>query len=274
MNTQEYISSGVLEAYILGTASHEEAGILECVMSHNAEVRAAFEETQKILEDLATAQAVKPADDLRDKIWLKISEKKLDITPVSNQDEEIRKIPLPAEISISNSESGKSLWSKISVAASILLLLSLGANLFWISKSSDKDVQIAELTNQRTDTENKIKNINEKLSLISNPDLQKIVLAGVATHPDSKAVVFWDKSSSKVYLNVQNLPEAPSGKQYQLWAIADGKPVNAGMYSKDKDTKIALAEIPSAQAFAITLENEGGSEVPTMENMYVMGATL
>ena len=110
MNTQEYISSGVLEAYILGTASHEEAGILECVMSHNAEVRAAFEETQKILEDLATAQAVKPADDLRDKIWLKISENKLDITPVSNQDEEIRKIPLPAEISISNSESGKSLF--------------------------------------------------------------------------------------------------------------------------------------------------------------------
>ncbi len=59
--------------------------------------------------------------------------------------------------------------------------------------------------------------------------------------------------------------------QYQLWAIADGKPVNAGMYTEEKDSKIALANIPKAQAFAITLEKKGGSPVPTMENMYVMG---
>ncbi len=59
--------------------------------------------------------------------------------------------------------------------------------------------------------------------------------------------------------------------QYQLWAIEDGKPVSAGMYSEDKDSQVALASIPKAQAFAITLEKEGGSPVPTMENMFVMG---
>jgi hypothetical protein len=31
--------------------------------------------------------------------------------------------------------------------------------------------------------------------------------------------------------------------QYQLWAIADGKPVDAGMYTEEKDSKIALANI-------------------------------
>jgi hypothetical protein len=31
--------------------------------------------------------------------------------------------------------------------------------------------------------------------------------------------------------------------QYQLWAIADGKPVSAGMYTEDKDSRIALANI-------------------------------
>jgi anti-sigma-K factor RskA len=43
------------------------------------------------------------------------------------------------------------------------------------------------------------------------------------------------------------------------------------MYSEEKDSKTALANIPNAQAFAITLEKQGGSAVPTMENMYVMG---
>jgi anti-sigma-K factor RskA len=37
-----------------------------------------------------------------------------------------------------------------------------------------------------------------------------------------------------------------------------------------KDSKVALQHT-NAQAFAITLENKGGSPVPTMENMYVMG---
>ncbi len=59
--------------------------------------------------------------------------------------------------------------------------------------------------------------------------------------------------------------------QYQLWAIEDGQPVSAGMYTEDKDSRIALANIPKAQAFAITLEKEGGSKAPTMENMFVMG---
>lgn len=274
MNTQEYISSGILEAYILGTASQDEAGILECVMSHNAEVRAAFEETQKILEDLATAQAVKPAPELKDKIWLKISQSQQKTVGLADDDQKTNTVPLPAEVHIDSAGTSKSLWSKLSVAASVLLVISLGANLFWMSKSSDKESQIIAMRKQQIDTEKKIKSINDKLNLISNPDLQKIVLAGVKSHPDSKAVVFWDKTNTKVYLNVQNLPEAPSGKQYQLWAIADGKPVSAGMYTKDKDMKMALAEIPNAQAFAITLEQEGGSIAPTMENMYVMGAVL
>lgn len=45
------------------------------------------------------------------------------------------------------------------------------------------------------------------------------------------------------------------------------------MYTEEKDSKVALSKIPKAQAFAITLEKENGSEVPTMENMYVMGGT-
>ncbi len=113
--------------------------------------------------------------------------------------------------------------------------------------------------------------MNRKMEMFSNPDMQMVMLKGVEKHADSKAMVFWDKKTKEVYLNAENLPKAPEGMQYQLWAIEDGKPVNAGMYTEEKDTKIALANIPKAQAFAITLEKQGGSAVPTMENMYVMG---
>ena len=60
-------------------------------------------------------------------------------------------------------------------------------------------------------------------------------------------------------------------KQYQLWEIVNGKTVDAGML--DNCTGLCkLKNIPSAQAFAITLENKGGSPTPTMSALYVMGA--
>lgn len=274
MNTQEYISSGIIEAYLLGTATQDEAGILECVMSHNAEVRAAFEEAQVALENLASVQAVAPEPELKNKIWTKISESNKQNFDISQEIIQSERIENEPEHVIEVDEPQRSTWNTWAIAASILLLLSIGGNIFYFSHSKQKENQIVALNAQQEDTEKKIRTINEKLSLVANPDLQKIVLAGVGAHPDSKAVVFWNKTNNKVYLSVQNLPEAPSGMQYQLWAIAEGKPVNAGMYSKDKDMKMSLAEIPEAQAFAITLEKEGGSPVPTMENMYVMGTVL
>ena len=44
------------------------------------------------------------------------------------------------------------------------------------------------------------------------------------------ATVYWDTKSKDVYLIVNNLPEPPSDRQYQLWAIVDGQPVDAGVF--------------------------------------------
>lgn len=272
MNTQEYISSGILEAYILGTASKEEAGILECVMSHNAEVRAAYEEAQKILEDFTTAQSVEVPTYLKDKIWDTINSNSIKTAEVDDSDA-TKNMPLSGDIQIEKVPP-KKVWNHLSVAASILLILSIAGNVFWLSEKSKAEDQLSSLRKEKTSTDEKLRIINEKLALTANPDIQKIVMSGTEAHPDAKAIVFWDKIHHKVYLNAQNLPQAPAGKQYQLWAIADGKPVSAGLYTKEKDTNTSLASISSAQAFAITLENEGGSAVPTMENMYVLGNVL
>ena len=69
-----------------------------------------------------------------------------------------------------------------------------------------------------------------------------------------------------------NLPLAPSDKQYQLWAIVDGKPVDAGIIGDCNGGLCKLKNIPKASAFAITLEKKGGSPTPTLTAMFVMGA--
>jgi anti-sigma-K factor RskA len=272
LDSKEYISSGILESYILGLASPEEAGILECVMKNNAEVKAAFEEAQKTFEMLATAQAVTPPNDLKAKIWDKIQlEQKVveekPVVSINNVEPNVEIQQSIPEIRIEKNSN----WKNYAVAASVLFLVSVGGNLYWMNSQKDVESEIAILKSEKQSHNLALQNLEQKLQVTSNPNMLKIVLAGVEKHPKSNAVVYWDKTSKDVYLTSNSLPKAPEGMQYQLWAISDGKPVSAGMYSDEKDAKIALANIPNAQAFAITLEKEGGSAVPTMENMYVMG---
>lgn len=266
MNTKEYISSGIIESYILGHASPEEAGILECVIKNNAEVKAAFEEAQKTLENLATAQAVTPPSDLKSKIWNKIQNEQVleEEKKVPSESPAITPLEVMATKRINN-------WKTLGIAASVLFLASIAGNLFWISKQSEVQKEIAKVKTEKQSQDLAMQKLNQKMAMFSNPDMQMVMLKGVEKHQDAQAMVFWDKKTKEVYLNGESLPKAPTGMQYQLWAIEDGKPVSAGMYSEDKDSKIALASISKAQAFAITLEKEGGSPVPTMENMFVMG---
>ncbi|WP_294210973.1 anti-sigma factor [uncultured Chryseobacterium sp.] len=272
MNTKEYISSGIIESYILGLASPEEAGILECVMKNNAEVKAAFEEAQKVLEDLATAQAVAPPADLKSKIWNKIQEEQTTELPKPAVANEVQPKPHIKPVhDVRTSPERKNGWKTYAVAATALFLVSTAANLFWMSERSESKKQIAQLEAQQKNNALALQNMQQKWTMISSPEMKMVMLKGVEKHTDSKAMVFWDTKTKEVYLSAETLPKAPEGMQYQLWAIEGGKPVSAGMYSEDKDAKIALSTIPQAQAFAITLEKKGGSEVPTMENMYVMG---
>ena len=87
----------------------------------------------------------------------------------------------------------------------------------------------------------------------------------------SLATVYWDTRSKDVYLMVNNLPQPETGKQYQLWAIVDNKPVDAGMLDMAKGhIMVKMKNIPRAQLFAITLEQAGGSPTPKGP-MYVLG---
>ncbi len=63
--------------------------------------------------------------------------------------------------------------------------------------------------------------------------------------------------------------------QYQLWAIQGGKPVDMGVLpngiANTPEMQKVTMVITNSEAFAISLEKEGGSPTPTMENIYVMG---
>lgn len=226
------------------------------------------------LEQYAQLHAVTPPAGLKDKVLMGIRQEKA-AGPSS-----AATLPPPAEGPILQRPA---MWKRWAVAASVLLLLSLGLNIFYGTRMAQQQADNTAIKTQQEELKTANAVIQEQLALaerniqlLSDPDLKAITMAGVNHHDGLKAVLYWNKADGNTYLGKTDLPQLPVGKIYQLWAIVDGKPVDLGLYEPAKaiaPQKMKAVIKGQVQAFAITLEKAGGSPAPTMDQMYVMGAS-
>jgi anti-sigma-K factor RskA len=98
-------------------------------------------------------------------------------------------------------------------------------------------------------------------------------MKGLEIAPNALGIVHWNQDQKLAYIEVKYLPPPPAGKQYQLWAIVKGKPTDMGVLTLEPGENIlkTVPFIANAQAFAVTLEDIGGSPVPTLDQMYLLG---
>ena len=105
------------------------------------------------------------------------------------------------------------------------------------------------------------------------PDVNTAVLASKGRPPTAR--VFWNPSRHRVVMAVFDLPPAPAGRIYQLWAIQTGKaPVSLGIFNTAPDGRLttSLDVPPALVAFdvtAVTEEPAGGSPQPTQQPFLV-----
>ena len=275
MNIQEYISSGIIETYVLGMASPEEAEEFERMCGAHAEVRNARDLFEQQLEQNAIAVGVQPPRKLKSLILseVEIDAQKHGPKKTIIEPERVEKIPV---IRIT-----PAFWRYVAAASIVLLVGSTILNFYFFNqyrKANDLYSQLLSshnlLTNEYKATQARADNYLAALNMANDTNMAVVKMPGVKDHPGNLATVYWDKRSKDVYLMVNNLPQPPAGKQYQLWAIVNGVPVDAGMVNWETgNMKAPIKNIPAAQAFAITLEKEGGSATPDLQAMYVLGNT-
>jgi hypothetical protein len=266
MNIGEYISSGILESYVLGNATPEEILEVEKYAHIYPEIKSELESIEKALNKYASDHSVEPPYYLKDKIFAKISnEPKISS---SNTQPIIRNINEGV-----HSSSRFSFWA---IAATLLFLVSTCFAVYFGTTSSQMNSSLEAMTKTNTTLSDSIKSITSTLSQMQNDmailkdPMYKIVnLKGLKVAPDSKAMVCWCPTDKTVYVEIEKLPAPPQGMQYQLWAIVDGKPVSEGMLSMTNGLH-RMENVDNVQAFAVTLEKAGGSPSPKGD-MYVMG---
>lgn len=259
MNVQEYIASGVVESYVLGLATEEEQLAFEQACARYPEVRAARETFELALEKQMMASALKPPPEWKQNIVQEAMEPKK---------EEARVVPMR--------ERKSNPWKFAAAAAALLLVGSLIWNLSLINKNKRIATELASVNNSMDSSRQQLADMQKAMDLVEGMQHVKMAnMKGMDPAPEANATVYWDSLSKDVYLLIHNLPLPASDKQYQLWALLDGKPIDLGVIPNDvfverKRLLLTMKNTIGAQAFAITLEKMGGNPTPEGQ-MYTLG---
>lgn len=278
MDIKIYIESGIIESYVLGLAEPEEILEIERLKEEYPEVQQGIDDFSIAIEEQAFRNAVTPPQAIKEQLLALLQFGQGSIsghdTPLVvaynsslNHDNPV--------VSIATSTTN---WKFLAAASIILFIVSAIANLLLYNRYTSTKSEYAALINERNTLQannqvfqTRLKDYQSASEMMADPTIAMVQLKDPSHKNDNMTTVFWDSKSKDVYLLTNKLPAPNKNQQYQLWALVDGKPVDAGMLDPQCTSLCKMKNIPKAQAFAITLEKAGGSPVPTMDQLYVMG---
>tara|TARA_R110000850_G_scaffold277086_1_gene422357 strand:+ start:88677 stop:89465 length:789 start_codon:yes stop_codon:yes gene_type:complete len=260
MNAQEYIASGKLELFVYGTLSEAENKEVVEAANKFPEVREEIEKIETSLKKLS--EGVSPG--VSNNIWNTI------VSRIKPSDRKVYTL------------ERKTNWPAITGWAAAILFI---GGLMWMMKqNNDLSNQIVDIKNQNkmleeqiVSAEDNLENTRQLLEVIRDKNIDVVNLPGNAeVAPDAFAKVFYNKESKTVHLDAKGLPEPPEGMVYQVWSLKLDPltPTSIGLlddFTTDENKVFILQDIPDSEAFGITLEPAGGSETPTLTQLYTLG---
>ncbi|QJX48358.1 anti-sigma factor [Hymenobacter taeanensis] len=289
MNIQEYIESGILEEYALGVLDEAERPTVERMAAQHPEIRRELDEITRGLDFYAEAHAVTPPAGMRERV-LSGWQQAIQQTPVQPLAAPVMQASAPEPVAAEEvhtggvvrqmpteeSNTGRTRWL-IAASVALLMLSALGNFLLYNRlKETEANLEVAQTEQSRfaATQQAALNERDQQLRVLRNEAFRAVELKGTPKAPDALARVYYNPQSKAVYVDVRNLPALPEGKQYQLWALDNGKPVDAGVLAVATaagDSIQQMKDIASAQAFAMTVEPVGGSASPTLTTMTVLG---
>ncbi|CAN5551089.1 hypothetical protein BH10BAC2_BH10BAC2_40540 [soil metagenome] len=270
MDTKAYIESGVIESYVLSLATAEEVAELEMLCTQYADIKFAVDEFAALMEANAFDNAVAPPPAVKDNIMLALA--------AEFGVEENTTVPVitmhRAHVQETIQAAPKAIWRYLAAASIILLVTSTALNFYFYNNYKASNEKYVALLEERNSLQASNDVFRTNMNIIEDTNVQKIDLKTVKADQYNLASVFWNKKTSDVYIMSSAMAALPADKQYELWAIVDGTPVNIGALENcDKQSlckMLNVSKMPSV--FAITIENKGAIKAtPNMPGMVVAG---
>lgn len=268
MDIKKYIASGILELYVAGSLSEKE----------NEEVYAAILNSPELLaEVLSIEKAVTVLTAATKK------DKKYSFSEIKNH---LKTTPKVVALPKTNWAAYIG-WAASVVIGSMLILVVSKNNTLKQEIALEKDklhhnvtrakkeINILKLAKNKTSIN--LAKAEKLIDIFRDKDIISIPLAGQKVAPQAYAKVYWDKKTNAIHLDAKGLPDLPKGKVYQVWSLklSPLTPTSLGTidtFTANSDKIFTINNTNLSEAFGITLEPEGGSVSPTLEQLYTLGA--
>lgn len=251
MNVKEYIASGILELYVLGSLSEQERLEVEQNAADYPEIRAELTALEDVLLRYAQANAIPLADG--------------QITAVLNKIDALA-AQSPTDSSTSTppkSGSGFLPWGLLLLP----LLLVVGITIYLYNQKNIVKEQLditqntlAQQTVECDSIRTELTDAQSFISILTNRATETTIMEQEGS--PIYAAIYRNSEAAVAYLNASELPAPPAGKQYQLWYISTADPQSMGVFDLEEGL-IEVEFVEQANVFAISLEDVGGSPTPT-----------
>ncbi len=252
MDIKSYISSGILELYVLGQLSPEETREVEAMQDKHLEIKREIYEISLSLEKYGQLTGIKAPMSVGTKLFENLPKK----SP-TNQG-------VPKENTVGNGNMSwnllTSLFALIGVLGFTLYYLQIAENKA-ASQQYQSSIRVCDsITNQQQQQ-------FALLNQINDPNNKIIDMTPTAGYAGISVYLHHNTASKKNFLQLVNLPEITTDQAFQLWSLKDGAaPMPLNVFA-DKNTIIPVDYIDETATYAITIEPKGGSQTPSLDKL-------
>ena len=238
-------------AYALGATTPDETAAIEAALPTSPELAAEVASFREVAAEMAQLTPVAPSASMRGRLLDRVHRE--------------RAVASPARGTVPSRWRDRGGY--IAAAAAILIIASLGTELFLMSR------RVRELDRLRLAAEVHAAHREQTLNtlLYGEEALRVIHLKAADTLTGPGIQFFWNEKQHSGVVHAFRLPPAPANHAYQVWAIVDGKPASVKVFNSDLDGHALIEglDMPSTSRgvtlIAVTLEPAGGSSQPTTE---------
>ena len=176
--------------------------------------------------------------------------------------------------------AGHNRWlSGLATAAAVAFGLGL---IFVLHQRDNARGEVEELRRQQDGAETRVRAINQERELLQRRLAWEASLRDLVAQAEARTTplapqepggpargrVVWNPGTREAVLVASGLNPAPPGKTYEIWVIADGAPVPAGLFQVEPDGRAAfrlpaLEQTARVKTFLVTVEPTSGSPAPT-----------
>ena len=297
MDTEIYISSGILELYCAGALSEAEMREVERMASQFAAVKKEIQAIELALWSFNEHIFAGPHDQLKTELIAGIKLNSPN-TFIEKTHETALKKAVEPEVTIVETpivspaakeiipeqaiQSTESIKKKISIGIFLVIILPIilafGAFGLWnnwdalLQELSAAKKTAANAEKSRAQIDSNLKATSQTLDTLRNPDLVKITLSGMKFSPAAKAVIYWNKNTNQILLDPVLIPLEDKDHCYQLWAMNKGETLSLGTFSATNKNKqmLPMKAVDKASVFIISLEPKNGSAIPNIAQLCLM----